>query len=203
MSRTVRGRGSYIILGGGLAVALVLGLFWFQPWRLFTRTTVHEALPVVTANGGPTSTPVSDLTQHRRSSPPSPTGPAPSSTGPEPYSTEPRVLATGELITHEHPTTGSVRILKLADGSRVLRLEDLDTSDGPDLHVWLTDATVIDGTRGWRVFDDGEFVDLGPLKATSGDQNYRLPPDLDLEQLRSVSIWCVRFSVSFGAAELA
>ena len=43
----------------------------------------------------------------------------------------PVVLARGELITHEHTTTGSVQVLGLPDGSRVLRLQDLDTSDGP------------------------------------------------------------------------
>jgi hypothetical protein len=64
-------------------------------------------------------------------------------------------LASGELISHEHATRGAVRILRLPDGSRVLRLENLDTSNGPDLHVWITDAAVIRGSTGWHVFDDG------------------------------------------------
>ena len=64
-------------------------------------------------------------------------------------------LASGEFISHEHGTAGTVRILELPDGSRVLRIEDLDTDNGPDLKVWLTDAPVIDGPDGWFVFDDG------------------------------------------------
>ena len=96
-----------------------------------------------------------------------------------------------------------MRILQLADGTRVLRIEGLDTSNGPDLKVWLTDAPVIDGEDGWRVFDDGAYVDLGVLKGNKGNQNYPIPADVDLADLSSISIWCDRFDVSFGAAELA
>jgi hypothetical protein len=112
-------------------------------------------------------------------------------------------LARGELISHEHATTGTARVLQLEDGSRVLRLEGLDTSNGPDLRVWLTDAPVIEGRDGWFVFDDGASVDLGELKGNQGDANYEIPADVDLDALTSVSIWCARFAVSFGAAELA
>ena len=111
-------------------------------------------------------------------------------------------LATGQFISHEHGTEGTARILELADGSRVLRIEDLDTDNGPDLKVWLTDAPVIDGPSGWFVFDDGQYVDLGSLKGNKGSQNYAIPADVDLSSITSVTIWCDRFSVSFGAAEL-
>jgi hypothetical protein len=116
--------------------------------------------------------------------------------------TEPVVLASGQLITHEHETTGTVEVLRLPDGSRVVRLEDLRTSNGPALKVWITDAPVIEGLDGWNVFDDGRYVDLGDLKGNIGSSNYPLPDDVDISQLNSVSIWCDRFNVSFGAAEL-
>jgi Electron transfer DM13 len=61
---------------------------------------------------------------------------------------------------------------------------------------------VIEGTDGWRVFDDGAWADLGALKGNVGSQNYAIPADVDLAQLTSVSIWCDRFDVSFGAAAL-
>ncbi|MFI7000992.1 DM13 domain-containing protein [Nocardia sp. NPDC050175] len=115
---------------------------------------------------------------------------------------DPRTIATGTLISHEHDTAGTVRILQLPDGSRVLRLEDLDTSDGPDLHVWLTNAEVIAGKAGWFVFDDAQHTDLGSLKGNKGRQNYPIPADTDLTALTSVTIWCQRFHVSFGAAQL-
>ncbi|MFI1510709.1 DM13 domain-containing protein, partial [Streptomyces sp. NPDC020597] len=93
--------------------------------------------------------------------------------------------------------------LILQQSPHIVRLENLDTSNGPDLHVWLTDAPVKKGVAGWRVFDDGMHVSLGKLKGNKGSQNYALPRDVDPSSYNSVSIWCDRFDVSFGAAELA
>jgi hypothetical protein len=113
------------------------------------------------------------------------------------------LLARGDFISHEHGTSGRVYVYRQADGGRVLRLENLNTSNGPDLHVWITDAPVKEGTAGWRVFDDGEYTELGELKGNKGNQNYALPASVDLTKLRSVTIWCDRFDVSFGAAALS
>jgi electron transfer DM13 len=125
-----------------------------------------------------------------------PTGSAPA------VATAPTVLARGTLISHEHESSGSVALLRLADGSRVLRVEDLRTSNGPALRVWLTDAPVIEGSDGWTVFDDGRHLDLGDLKGNIGSSNYPIPAGADLTGLSSVSVWCARFHVSFAAAPL-
>jgi hypothetical protein len=167
-------------------LALVGGAYIFQPWKLFIDTEVQESLPTV------------------QQVPESATEPSDAESAPtESASTEPLVLAEGSLISHEYETSGTVKILQLADGSRVLRLENLDTSDGPRVEVWLTDSPVIEGEDGWRVFDDGNYESLGLLKGNQGNQNYKIPADLDLSDFSSVSLWCVTFSVSFGAAELA
>ncbi|MFB7075885.1 DM13 domain-containing protein, partial [Streptomyces sp. NPDC056290] len=145
---------------GVLMVAVVggaFGLYWFQPWKLWQDETVQEALPEVTAAA---STP--------------PAG-APSGTAAAPSPAGPTTLASGEMISHEHATSGTVRFVRLADGSHVVRLEGLDTSNGPDLHVWLTDAPVQEGRAGWHVFDDGQYVSLGKLKGNKGSQNYTVP----------------------------
>lgn len=68
--------------------------------------------------------------------------------------------------------------------------------------MFLTDAPVVDGTAGWRVFDDGRYEDLGELKGNIGSSNYVVPAGVDIDGLTSVSIWCDRFDVSFGAATL-
>lgn len=135
---------------------------------------------------------------HRVAEPP----PAPATGPATPGAAAPVLLARGELISHEHPTTGTVLVYRLADGSRVLRLQDLNTTNGPLLKVFLTDAPVLPGTDGWGVFDDGQWVDLGELKGNLGSSNYLLPADADLSRLTSVSIWCDRFNVSFGATAL-
>jgi hypothetical protein len=112
------------------------------------------------------------------------------------------VLARGTLISHEHESSGEVLIIQLADGSRILRLQDLKTSNGPLLRVWLTDAPVLAGSEGWRLFDDGRYADLGDLKGNIGSSNYLMPAEVNLADYRSVSIWCARFHVSFAAAAL-
>lgn len=68
-----------------------------------------------------------------------------------------------------------MKLLRLDDGSHVVRLENLGTSNGPDLRVWLTDAPVKEGQAGWHVFDDGEYVSLGKPKGYKGSQNYAVP----------------------------
>ncbi|NEE22063.1 DM13 domain-containing protein [Streptomyces sp. SID7499] len=181
-ARKTRGR-PWVI--GVLVAALAcvgLGLYWFQPWKLWQDETVQEALPSAVAPAAP------------------PAGAPSESPSPAPRL---RTLAGGELISHEHATSGKVKLVRLADGSHVVRLEDLDTSNGPDLRVWLTDAPVKEGRAGWRVFDDGAYVSLGKLKGNKGSQNYTVPADVDPSRFTSVSIWCDRFDVSFGAAELA
>ncbi len=169
-------------------VGLVIGLWLFQPWKLFTHSRVDESIPVVAAQPQPTaqtSSPTSEIT--------STTAPAP------PPPPQPVVLAEGAFINKEHDTSGTARVLRLADGSRILRLENFSTSDGPDVHVWISDATA-DAPNG--NFDDGRYVKLGKIKATDGNQNYPIPPDAKLTGLQSVVIWCDRFNVAFGAAPL-
>ena len=133
-----------------------------------------------------------------------PDAPQPESTEPEasqPESTEPEIIveAAGSFISRSHPTEGSARVLGDGSGQRFLRLEDFRTDNGPDLNVYLSaapaDASASD-------FDD-DFVDLGDLKGNVGSQNYEIPVDVDLDRYSTVAIWCVRFGVVFGAAELA
>ncbi|WP_030079861.1 DM13 domain-containing protein [Streptomyces baarnensis] len=178
------------MVAGALAVAVVLvgvGLYWFKPWTLWQDDTVQEALPEATAAES------ADPSAGRSATP---------RKAPGPERTAPVTVASGDLISHEHATSGTVKLLRLADGSHVVRLEDLDTSNGPDLRVWLTDAPVKEGRAGWFVFDDGLHESLGNLKGNKGSHNYRLPAGLDPADFTSVSIWCDRFNVSFGAAEL-
>ena len=108
------------------------------------------------------------------------------------------VEASGEFISRSHPTRGQVEVLGDGTGQRFLRFEDFRTDNGPDLNVYLS-ATPPDAPVGQ--FTD-VYVDLGDLKGNVGSQNYEIPRDLDLDLYSTVVVWCVRFSVIFGAAEL-
>jgi len=97
------------------------------------------------------------------------------------------------------PTEGTATIFQMGDGTRVLRLTSFSTSNGPDVHVYMVAA---DDAKDVATVQQAGFIDLGVLKGNIGDQNYSLSSDLDLAKYRAVSIWCKRFSVNFGAAEL-
>lgn len=174
-----------------LALGAATGLYWFQPWKLVTDTAVADAVP--------DAVPVVTVPSPGTASPTGSPSPSVGSSG-VPGN---RLLADGTFITHEHATTGTVQLVRLADGRRQLVLRDLATSNGPDLRVWLTDQPVKKGVAGWRVFDDGRHHEVSRLRGNRGSQVYDLPPALDLDEYRSVTIWCKRFAVSFGAAELA
>ena len=209
--------------------ALTLALAACQPWRLFIDVTVDEGLPTVAVEK--TVEPSSDASAQEAAGDASQDASADSNTEEQSAtdstaaansnadstadssadaSAEPSVeetpkrtvTAEGTFISHEHPTAGKARIITLEDGSRVLRLVGLDTDNGPDLKVWPAAAPVIEGRDGWFVFDDDEYLSLGALNGDKGNQNYPIPDDADICDLTSVTIWCERFSVSFGAAEL-
>lgn len=110
-----------------------------------------------------------------------------------------QAVESGTFYTILHPTSGTATIYKMADGSHVLRFTNFDTSNGPDVHVYMVAS---DDAKDVATVQQAGFVDLGSIKGNVGDQNYTLPSDLDLARYRAVSIWCKRFSVNFGAAAL-
>lgn len=109
------------------------------------------------------------------------------------------VLSSGSFHSVAHESRGTASIYQLADGRRILRFTNFETSNGPDVHVYLIAAN--DASDSETVKKAG-FLELGSLKGNIGDQNYDLPADADLAKYRAVTIWCKRFSVNFGTAPL-
>ncbi|MEP7021169.1 MAG: DM13 domain-containing protein [Pseudonocardiales bacterium] len=194
----MRSRRVLIPLGLVLAAGLTAILAWFQPWKLWVDHRVDEKLPAVALAPAAPSPAAGSATSRARQ----PAGASPSPRSSASTTAGPVLLSRGELISHEHPTHGTVSVVRQPDGGLLLAIAHLDTSNGPDVHVWLTDAPVRPGSDGWHLFDDGAHVSLGTLKGNVGNQVYRIPSGVDLSRLTSVSIWCDRFDVSFGAAQL-
>ncbi|WP_197504998.1 DM13 domain-containing protein [Mycobacterium sp. E3305] len=113
-----------------------------------------------------------------------------------------RTTRRGEFTGHIHRTSGVARLVTLADGAQILRLENLHTTFGPGLRVWLSDAPVDHARFPWRKFAHGTHIDLGRLRANRGNADYVVPNGADTDTLRSVILWCERFRVPFGAAQL-
>jgi len=109
----------------------------------------------------------------------------------------PASLVAGTFVAAAHATAGTATIYKLDDGSRILRLSDFSTSNGPAVHVILTDHAITGND-----VEDAKSIDLGDLKGNTGNQNYTIPTNVNLDDVKSVAIYCERFHVNFGAATL-
>jgi hypothetical protein len=110
------------------------------------------------------------------------------------------VVTMGNFKGLAHETKGLATIYRFPDGKRTLRLTEFETSNGPDVRVYLTAAAVETGNDSIRA---AGFIDLGAMKGNKGDQNYEIPAGVDLGQYMNVTIWCARFGVNFGQAALA
>jgi hypothetical protein len=168
-----------------LAAVIVAPIAWYLISPLFITRTVDEDFPAA-------QTAMQENTDDSMSANAMPVQPteAPS---------EPRLLRSGEFHSVAHEGSGTASIYELPDGKRVLRLENFEVLNGPDLYVWLSAAADAGNAR---TILDNQYAELGRLKGNQGNQNYELPADLDVSAFNSVTIWCRRFSVNFATAPL-
>ena len=201
-------------LGGaaalGVAAFLAFGVFGVH--TLFVDDVVSEDGPVF-ASGAAVTTEAAVATTTTTAAPAESETEAPEAASSETTAPETTVavteapapqivtLATGTFIDRSHPAVGTINVLTDGSEQRFLRFEDdFATDNGPDLFVYLSRG--IDQSSPEGEFDD-DFIDLGVLKGNIGSQNYEIPADVDLSEYNTVSVWCRRFGVVFGAADLA
>ncbi|MEK6977953.1 MAG: DM13 domain-containing protein [Candidatus Hydrothermarchaeota archaeon] len=101
-----------------------------------------------------------------------------------------RVVVQGLFKPSAHDVMGRALLIEV-DDKKILRFEDFETINGPDLHVFLATELGIAGA-----------VDLGEIKATKGSVNYELDPSIDTTKYNKVLVWCVPFRVLFSYAVL-
>ncbi|MEM7267613.1 MAG: DM13 domain-containing protein [Pseudomonadota bacterium] len=102
-----------------------------------------------------------------------------------------RVTAAGEFRgENNHVVTGKA-LVSHVDGQWVVTLDEAFSLDGaPDPKVALGNGGYVEGTI------------LGKLKSLDGKQSYALPDNLDIGDYVQVYIWCEKFNVSLGVADL-
>ncbi|MBL7841151.1 MAG: DM13 domain-containing protein [Cyclobacteriaceae bacterium] len=87
--------------------------------------------------------------------------------------------------------TGTAQIFKRIDDTFDLKLEMFNTSNGPDLYVYLSkEAMPIN------------FISLGKLKSTNGSQVYAITGSPDFNEYKYISIHCKAYNHLFGFALL-
>jgi len=177
-----------LLLTGGLIILIAFGgVAWWLISPLFFHSTSSDAnpfahTPAAASTSGTTSTPV-------------PTGPVTLATGAFIDN-----LHAGTILAHERGS-GNVTIGKAVDGRYLIHLNQLDITNGPDLHVYLAPTgNSIDAGQVMR-----EGVDLGSLVATEGSLNVTIPTDVgvNLTKYNSVAIVCKLASTIFTLAPLA
>ncbi len=99
-------------------------------------------------------------------------------------------VASGVFVPDAHDVAGSASVYESGD-QRILRFEDFDTVNGPNLHIYL--ATDTEAT---------DYIDLGEIRATKGNVNYEIESAIDLSVYDHVLVWCVPFKVNFSYAVL-
>ena len=110
----------------------------------------------------------------------------------------PVLLGAGRFVgLAGHSGTGDAGVFRNADGSLVLRFENFDIQNGPDLEVYLVPG------RDRTTLEAGA-IHLGSLKGNVGNQTYDLQPGAELAPGDYTAlVWCEAFSVEFVGATLS
>ena len=170
------------------ALAIAVPLAWYMASPLFLSSAIDEPAPIAVATTAPSAAASAPVSASPAASPAAPA----SSPTPAP------LMLAGEFHGSDefHFGRGTARLIETAPGSFVVRLENFAVRNGPDLYVYLSPSA--DGyARG--------SLELGRLKADTGNQNYPVPAGAltDPTAAGSVVIWCKQFSHLFATAPLA
>ncbi|MDJ0736666.1 MAG: DM13 domain-containing protein [Nostocaceae cyanobacterium] len=109
------------------------------------------------------------------------------------------LLASGSFVTtdQDHPTKGIAKIVNI-NGKRYLEFDKaFTTATGPKVKVVLHRKSTVPVKLRAR-----DYITLSALKSFNGAQRYAIPDNVNLDEFKSVAIWCQRFNVTFGYARL-
>ena len=116
---------------------------------------------------------------------------APIPSASEVLNTSSKALSAKVIDTKTHPASGEVRIVK-NDAGTYIRYENFKTINGPDLFVYLANDL---GAK--------DYTNLGELRATEGNINYKVPAEVDVIKYKYVMVWCKQFGVLFNYADIS
>ena len=110
-----------------------------------------------------------------------------------------QLMMRGSFITIDalHWGEGRASIYALSD-RRILRFEDFRSARSGDPRVYLAR----DPQPGNTLELGDDFLDLGRLKGSVGDQNYILLDDVDLSVYQSAVVYCMQFKTVVTSARL-
>ncbi len=98
---------------------------------------------------------------------------------------------SGNFIGYGSEKVSGKANIYLATNNYTLKLDGFSTTNGPDLKVYLSKAS-----------SPADFISLGNLKSTNGNQVYEITGTPDFTKYRYVLIHCERYNHLYGSAEL-
>lgn len=100
-----------------------------------------------------------------------------------------KLLATGQFMNGVHAVSGTIQLFE-KDGQQTLVFTNFKSDTGPDLRIYLAADT-----------QASSFTEVSMLTAT-GNFFVTVPTTVPASHQRYALIWCKRFAVHFGNAEL-
>ncbi len=101
------------------------------------------------------------------------------------------LLAKGVFQSNVHTTSGEAKIYQDSSRNRLLLLKNFRTDSGPDLHIYMAEDLALTN-----------FIEVTDMVNINGTYSVALPDEINLSKHKYVIIWCKRFAVLFGNAEL-
>ncbi|MGF1635743.1 MAG: DM13 domain-containing protein [Cyclobacteriaceae bacterium] len=102
------------------------------------------------------------------------------------------IVYNGDFNSANSYNVSGKAFITMEEGKKMLIFQDFMSTSGPDLKVYLSAEK-----------SPKNHLDLGDLKALSGNFSYELPIDYSLsENGPFVLVYCEQFTVLFGSAEL-
>ena len=98
---------------------------------------------------------------------------------------------SGSFSSAPGESASGTALILLKNGVYSVALKNMNVGGGPDLHVYLSKQT-----------QPADFIDLGKLKSTKGDQVYDVKNNVDFTSYKYALIFCQQYNVLFGSAEL-
>lgn len=107
---------------------------------------------------------------------------------------------TANFQNGDYVVTGTSTLEFTIEGNKLLKIINLSTMSGPDLHVYLTNSTSI--TTSASDTPPSGTVDLGLLSGVMGDSNYMVPSEVNINDYTYVVIQCKEFNAFWGFSQL-
>ncbi|MDP2647705.1 MAG: DM13 domain-containing protein [Candidatus Yanofskybacteria bacterium] len=106
-----------------------------------------------------------------------------------------QTMLSGKFVEVDliHKGSGDAKLIQV-DGKYILRLENFNVTSGPDLYIYLAKT----GQPTGDIESLGDFIDLGLLKGTSGNQNYEIAGNIT--GYKTAVVWCKQYGILFTYA---